>query len=46
MIHEFLLEQKDEKKIHAKILRRFTEKILNLLNSKYEYLKIKFEIES
>jgi len=46
MIHEFLLEQMDEKKLHAKNLRKFTKKILNLLNLKYEYLKIKFEIES
>ena len=46
MIHEFLLEQIDEKKLHAKNLRKFTKKILNLLNLKYEYLKIKFEIES
>ncbi|MFX1571249.1 MAG: hypothetical protein ACFFB0_00710 [Promethearchaeota archaeon] len=46
MIHEFLVEQKDEKKLHAKNLRKFTDKVLNLLNSKYEYLKVKFEIES
>ncbi|MFX1310923.1 MAG: hypothetical protein ACFE9M_10805 [Promethearchaeota archaeon] len=46
MIHEFLLEQKDEKQIHAKNLRNFVEKVLKILNSKYEYLKIKFEIES
>lgn len=45
MIHLFLLEQKDEKLIHVNNLRTFAEKILNLLNSKYEYLKIKFEIE-
>jgi len=46
MIYEFLLEQKDEKIDQSHNLKRFTEKILNLLNSKYEYLKIKFEIES
>jgi hypothetical protein len=46
MIHEFLLEQKEEKKKQAKNLRKFTEKVLNLLNSKYEYQKIQFEIES
>ncbi|MFX1388880.1 MAG: hypothetical protein ACFE9Z_02315 [Promethearchaeota archaeon] len=45
MIHDFLLEQKNEKKNQAKNLRIFTEKILNLLNSKYEYLKIRFEID-
>lgn len=46
MIHKFLLEQINEKKLQAKNLRMFTKKILKLLNSKYEYLKIKFEIES
>ena len=45
MIHQFLLEQKDEKQIQAKNLRRFEEKILKLLNSKYNYLKIVFEID-
>jgi len=45
MIHEFLLEQKDEKHIHANYLRKFVKKVLKLLNSKYEYLKIIFEIE-
>jgi len=39
-----LLEQKDEKLIHSKNLRSFTENVLKLLNSKYEYLKIIFEI--
>ncbi len=46
MIHEFLLEQEVEKKMHAKNLRKFTDKILKLLNSKYEYLKIVFEIKA
>ncbi|MFX0081344.1 MAG: hypothetical protein ACFE94_06305 [Candidatus Hodarchaeota archaeon] len=46
MLHEFLLEQKDEKVSHVKNLRSFVEKILRLLNSKYEYLKIIFEIEN
>ncbi|MFX0006589.1 MAG: hypothetical protein ACFFA7_07975 [Promethearchaeota archaeon] len=46
MIHEFLLEQVDEKQIQAENLRRFAQKVLKLLNSKYEYLKIIFEIES
>jgi len=44
MLHEFLLEQKDEKLIHSKNIRSFTENVLKLLNSKYEYLKIVFEI--
>ncbi|MFW9970984.1 MAG: hypothetical protein ACFFDF_12375 [Candidatus Odinarchaeota archaeon] len=46
MIHQFLLEQKDEKLNNAENLRNFTNNLLNLLNSKYEYLKIIFEIES
>ncbi len=46
MIHEFLLEQKEEKQIQANNLRIFEEKLLNLLNSKYKYLTIVFEIEN
>ncbi|MFX1567275.1 MAG: hypothetical protein ACFFCV_02795 [Promethearchaeota archaeon] len=46
MIHDFLLEQIDEKKNQAENLRNFTKKLLKLLNSKYEYLKIIFEIEN
>ena len=46
MLHEFLIEQKDEKLNHVKNLRSFVEKILKLLNSKYEYIKVKFEIEN
>ena len=46
MLHEFLLRQKDEKLIHVKNLRNFVKKVLKILNSKYEYLKIIFEIES
>jgi hypothetical protein len=46
MIHEFLLEQAQEKQNHANNLRIFADKVLRLLNSKYEYLKIIFEIES
>ena len=46
MIHEFLLKQKNEKPIQVKNLRLFVKKILKLLNFKYEYLKIIFEIEN
>ena len=45
MVHDFLLEQIDEKPAQVTNLRSFVEKILKLLNSKYEYLKIIFEIE-
>jgi hypothetical protein len=45
MIHDFLLEQRDEKPIQVKNLRLFVKKVLKLLNSKYEYLKIRFEVE-
>jgi hypothetical protein len=44
MLHEFLVKQKDEKLIYSKNLRSFTENVLKLLNSKYEYLKVIFEI--
>jgi len=46
MIHEFLLEQKDEKNLHVKNLKIFAARVLKLLNSKYEYLKIVFEVEN
>ena len=46
MINKFLLEQVDEKQIQAKNLRIFVDKLLRLLNSKYEYLKIIFEVEN
>jgi len=46
MIYEFLIEQKDQKQVQAKNLRTFIENILKLLNSKYEYQKVVFEIES
>ncbi|MFX0004876.1 MAG: hypothetical protein ACFE9C_12815 [Candidatus Hodarchaeota archaeon] len=46
MIHNFLIEQVKEKQNHANNLRIFVDKILKLLNSKYEYLKIIFEIDS
>jgi hypothetical protein len=45
MIHEFYHQQLKDFPIYAKNLRHFSEKILKLLNSKYEYLKIIFEIE-
>ncbi len=46
MIHEFLLEQKDDKSLHVKNLKIFAARVLKLLNSKYEYLKIVFEVEN
>ncbi|MFX0020875.1 MAG: hypothetical protein ACFE9S_00995 [Candidatus Hermodarchaeota archaeon] len=46
MIHKFLLEQVEEKRKQAANLRKFVDKVLKLLNLKYEYLKIIFEIES
>jgi hypothetical protein len=45
IIHEFYHQQLKDFPIYAKNLRLFSEKILKLLNSKYEYLKIIFEIE-
>ncbi|MFX1304752.1 MAG: hypothetical protein ACFFBV_00430 [Promethearchaeota archaeon] len=46
MLHEFLLEQMEEKPVHVRNLRLFAKNVLNLLNSKYEYLKIVFEVEN
>jgi len=46
MIHDFYDEQAEEKPLHAQNLRIFAKNILKLLNSKYEYLKVTFEIES
>jgi len=45
MIRDFYNEQAEEKPLHAQNLRILAKKILKLLNSKYEYLKVIFEIE-
>jgi len=45
LIHEFYDEQAEEKPLHAKNLIKFAQNILKLLNSKYDYLKVTFEIE-
>ena len=45
MLHDFYHEQAEEKPVHATNLRNFANKIMILLNSKYEYLKIIFEVE-
>ncbi|MHA1293702.1 MAG: hypothetical protein ACTSQJ_13670 [Promethearchaeota archaeon] len=45
MFHEFYHEQIEEKHINAKNLRNFAKEVLTILNSKYEYLKLIFEIE-
>ena len=45
MLHDFYHQEAEEKPIHAANLRNFAYKILELLNSKYNYLKVKFEIE-
>ena len=44
MIHDFYSEQAEEKPFHAQNLRIFAKNIIKLLNSKYEYLKVTFEI--
>ncbi|MBN1216476.1 MAG: hypothetical protein JXA99_13680 [Candidatus Lokiarchaeota archaeon] len=44
MIHEYLNEQKKERKKYAENLRDFSKKILELLNSKFKHQKIIFEI--
>jgi len=45
MLHDFYHEEAEQKPIHAQNLRIFANKILKLLNSKYEYINIIFEIE-
>jgi hypothetical protein len=45
MILEYLKEQIDEKLTHSINLKKFAINILNLLNSKYAYQNIVFEIE-
>ena len=45
MIRDFYDEQAEEKPLHAQNLRIFANNILKLLNSKYEYLKVIFEIK-
>ncbi|MFX0057025.1 MAG: hypothetical protein ACFE8J_01850 [Candidatus Heimdallarchaeota archaeon] len=46
MIHDYLIEQSKEKSVQARNLKNFANKILELLNSKYEYQNIIFEIEN
>jgi len=45
MIRDFYDEQAEEKPLFAQNLRKIAKNILKLLNSKYEYLKVTFEIE-
>ena len=45
MLHDFYHQQLEDFPTYAKNLRLFSERILKILNSKYEYLKIIFEIE-
>lgn len=45
LLHSFYHEQAEEKPIHATNLRILADKILILLNSKYEYQSARFEIE-
>ena len=45
MILEYLKEQIDEKLTHSINLKSFADKILSLLNSRYTYQNIVFEIE-
>jgi len=46
MLYDFFEEQAEEKPLHAQNLRIFGKNLLTLLNSKYEYLKVTFEIEN
>jgi hypothetical protein len=46
IIHNFYHEQAEEKLKHSKNLKSFVKKLLNLLNSRYQHLKVIFEIEN
>ncbi|MFX1321434.1 MAG: hypothetical protein ACFFAQ_07295 [Promethearchaeota archaeon] len=46
ILHSFYHKQVGEKLNHAKNLRNFVKKLLGLLNSKYQHLKIIFDIEN
>ena len=46
LIHSFYHEQAEEKLIQSKNLRNFVKKLLDLLNSKYQHLKVIFDIEN
>jgi hypothetical protein len=46
LLHDFYHEQAELKPSHAKNLREFAERVLNLLNSKYKHLKVLFEIQN
>jgi hypothetical protein len=45
MLHSYYHEQAEEKIKHIENLKNFVKKLLNLLNSKYQHLKVIFEIE-
>jgi hypothetical protein len=45
MIHNFLVEQIEEKRNYAKNLETFTHTILELLNSKFKHQNVVFELE-
>ncbi|MHA1933321.1 MAG: hypothetical protein ACW96X_12310, partial [Promethearchaeota archaeon] len=45
MLHKFILKQKDDKPLYVRNLRSFAENVLKLLNSKYKYLKMVFEVD-
>ncbi|MHA1148169.1 MAG: hypothetical protein ACTSR8_07970 [Promethearchaeota archaeon] len=46
MLHDFYHEQAEEKPIHAKNLREFANNLIELLNFKYKFRKVIFEIEN
>ncbi len=46
ILHSFYHKQVEEKLNHAKNLRNFVKKLLGLLNSKYQHLKVIFDIEN
>jgi len=45
MIYSYLVDQQNKKQKYAQNLRNFADKVLKILNSKFQHLKIRFEIK-
>jgi hypothetical protein len=45
MIYSYLVNQQNKKQKYAQNLRNFADKVISVLNSKFQHLKIRFEIK-
>lgn len=45
MIYSYLVDQQNKRQKYAQNLRNFADKVLKMLNSKFQHLKIRFEIK-